>query len=480
MKVIITILIVLIALKTFLMQAQNDVSLYFIHDLPQNNLLNPAEQISCKVFVGIPLLSSIHAGYDNSLFTYRDVLHSRNDSLIPDFNYFLNHSSFGRIENLRLEAQVSLIHFGFKFKKKYYFNFGIHDKIDAGLLYPINLVRLPFTGNTPYVGETYQMNGLRAFGIYYREWAFGLSKIFNPKLTAGLHFKLLFGKMNIHSYHNRMSLFTNSDIYQLAFHSDIQLNASPFMVNVSNNRQLQSVNFPNNMGFAQFLLNRRNKGVAFDLGVIYKYDEKISLSASALDLGFIYWRTYSTKNNFSSQFNFDGLRYNPITGEFENLEQIIDSLQNSYTLTTEERNYITALSPKIYVGGTYTIYDWLNAGILNRSELYHNRLHTSLTISMNAWYKSYLAGTLSWTYIHKNLRNFGMGISARTPVFGFYAITDNLYGILKYKSTQFVNIRFGFNLLFGCSQKVSDQLKPGCAAYENIILKKEKRKKIKK
>jgi len=33
----------------------------------------------------------------------------------------------------------------------------------------------------------------------------------------------------------------------------------------------------------------KNNGVGIDLGAIYKYDEKITLYASIIDLGFIHW-----------------------------------------------------------------------------------------------------------------------------------------------------------------------------------------------
>ncbi|MCX7987226.1 MAG: DUF5723 family protein, partial [Bacteroidales bacterium] len=178
---------IILLIPYFYSRGQNDVGIYFLQDLPQSSFLNPAHQIPCKVFVGIPALSSIHVGYDNSLFTYNNVIkRTADDSIVPNFDFFLTHSRKGKIEFIRSEFELSLVHFGFKIKKRYYFSFFIRDRIDLGLLYPINLIRLPLTGNTSSIDETYRMDGLRFFATYFREWAFGVSKIIDKRLTAGV------------------------------------------------------------------------------------------------------------------------------------------------------------------------------------------------------------------------------------------------------------------------------------------------------
>lgn len=40
--------------------AQQNNSLFFIHRIPQSNLINPAFQIDCPIYVGVPFLSSLH------------------------------------------------------------------------------------------------------------------------------------------------------------------------------------------------------------------------------------------------------------------------------------------------------------------------------------------------------------------------------------------------------------------------------------
>ena len=456
--------------------AQNDMGLYFIRDLPQSAFLNPAHQIPCRVFVGIPALSSIHAGYDNSLFTYNDALiRTPKDSLIPNFDFFLTHSRKGKIEFLRTEFEISLIHFGFKLKKRYYVSFFIRDRVDVGLHYPINLIRLPLTGNAPYIGETYRMDGLRVFGTYFREWALGLSKVVNPRLTIGARAQLLFGKANLHTYYNNLYLYTNPDIYQLEASSSLQLNASPLVVTTDGNNQLQSAEIPQ-MSITSFLLNRKNKGLALSAGVMYQYTDEIILEASLLDMGIIYWQYVPVRIQEKARFNHDGFRYNPVTREFENVQQTVDSVLQSYTLSVSDKGYLTALSPKLYMGGTYQLSPWLQAGILLRNELYHNRLNTGLAPSLHLNYKA-LTVVANITYIHRSLINPGLGINIQTHRFGFYAISDNVYGLFKYKSMRYTNVRLGFNLFWGCPRSKAQGLPP-CPAYEDIPQKRSRLKEL--
>jgi len=441
-----------------------------MHSLPQANITNPAVQIECPIFIGIPALSSIHAGYSNSYCSYNNVIIKNNDTIIPNISYAFKYPNSRQYINS--ELHLSILNFGFKNKRKYYFNFNIQDKIEAGIIFPTNLIRFPFEGNTAHVGENYNLSGLRIFGIYYREWALSISKVINNKLTAGIRGKILFGKANIHTFKNNIFLYTSSDIYQLNASSDITIKTSPIDVNINNSHELPEVNFPENISVKNFLLNGKNKGIALDIGVLYNYNENITFSASILDIGCIYWKFNPSMINEKSTFEFNGFYYNPNTNEFEGIDNLIDSFQYSYSFSTNTLAYFTLMSPKFYFGGIYYLNDYLNSGLLLRNELYHKRRITSITSSLNGRYKK-ICGSISWTVINKSLLNFGCGIGLNITGFGFYALSDNLIAAFKYKSVRYTNIRFGFNLLLGCKKAaLLKKSTPTCAAYRDVDEKK--------
>jgi hypothetical protein len=466
--------------------AQESSTLFFMHTLPQSNLTNPAVQIPCKVFVGMPLLSSIHFNYTNSYFSYNDIIvHTPDDSLKINVDHF--NTKPGTRQDIALELHVSLINFGFLYKN-YYFNFNLSDKVDAGIVYPTNWARLILKGNKDFIGQTMDLGNTAVSATYYREWAFGVSKIINDKLTLGAKVKLLFGKGNISTSRSDLNLYTADPVYYLTGASDAKINASPLLINLDPTGKINSIDIPNSKNPLALILNSRNKGLAFDFGTIFKYNERITLSGSILDLGFIRWVYYPVEVSNRNSFTYRGVTNFLSIRSFENIKQMLDSIQTVFNFQTNTASYTTFLSPKIYLGGTYDITRNLNAGLLSRSILYNGKFQSSLTASINARYKNYLAATISWSYMNNTINNIGGGLSLRSPNFGFYIISDNVYGAFKYKSARLINIRFGFNFLFGCAscdrlvEKPSN--KKGCAIYREAENKKQRfllwKKKMKK
>jgi hypothetical protein len=446
--------------------AQQSSTLFFMHTIPQSNLTNPAVQIPCKVFVGVPLLSSIHANYSNTFFSYNDLIYNTaDDSLDFNYNHFL--SKPNTRQNIAVEMHVSLINFGFLYNE-YYFNFNISDKIETGVTYPTNLFGLVLNGNTPQVGQTYDLSHAALNAIYYREWAFGVSKIIDEQLTLGVKAKLLFGKANLRTVKSDFTLHTApaTDAYDWTINYNVQANMSPFVATYDVNGNVSNIALADKSP-AAFLLNRKNKGIAFDFGAIYNYDEKITLSGSLLDLGLIRWKDSPLKLNSNGTINFNGIDAN-----LNNLNQLVDSVENSVNSGASEKPYFSFLSPKMYLGATYSLRPSINAGLLTRQEIRYGKWQPSVTASLNTWYTKYLTGSVSWSWINNSFANFGLGVGARTPNFGLYIISDNVYGMFKYKSARLENIRFGLNLLFGCSECEKAKAKKAgksssCAAYDD-------------
>jgi hypothetical protein len=428
------------------------------------------------------LLSSVHLNYSNTYFSYNDVISSwKGDSIKLNPNYFLRKP--GSKQQISLELFETILNFGFIYKQ-YYFNFNIEDKLDVAVNYPVNIIGLALQGNASQVGNNYDLSGLKVSGTYYREWAFGVSEIINKKLTLGAKAKLLFGKASVRTPENDAFLYTSNPKYYLTAAAAFKVNASPLDITISDHGRISSVGLPDGTSAASFLLNSKNKGAAFDVGAIYRYDDKIILSGSLLDVGFIYWKTTPVQVNATSTFDFKGIVFNPVTNSFDKINETRNSFHDSLKVTKAQDPYFTGVSPKLYLAGTYDLYPNVNAGLMLRNQLNYGKLLTSATASVNAQYKRYLAGSLSWSYINGSLLNFGAGVSVRTPTFGFYAISDNVYGAFKYKSARLINLRFGFNFLFGCSECGKDARKsiaaPGCAVYQEESAHNERLLRLKK
>jgi hypothetical protein len=462
-------------ITSFSVLAQADNTLFFMHTIPQSNLINPAVQIPCKVFVGMPMLSSIHFNYSNSYFSYNDILTKIGDSLHVNFNYLNKNPN--SIQDIAVELHVSIVNFGFLYKD-YYFNFNVSDKVNVGLSYPTNLFDFAIKGNTPYVGQTINLGGLGVQGTYYREWAFGASKIISDRLTVGAKAKLLFGKANVGTSSSDIGLQTDLQTFYLTLTSNLVAMGSPFVRQTDVFGKFQSLKLPAGSSAASLLLNSQNKGMAFDLGAIYKLSERITLSGSVLDLGFIHWKFSPTTVSATTYFpQYRGFEFDPAHPSLTNLKQWLDSVKNSYTINTNNTPYYTYLSPTVYVGGTYALTENANAGLMTRDTWFNGVFQGSATASLNAWYKKFLSGSISWTYINGSFANFGAGASLRTPNFGLYATSDNVYGAFKWKSARLLNLRFGMNFLFGCKNCARPDktlLNTGCVIFRDSEVKKQR------
>src|SRR5664279_4189045 len=67
-----------------------DNTMYYLHAVPQSLELNPALQYRCRIFVELPVLSSIGISINSTGAGYHDAVHygtgSKKDTLYYDFN----------------------------------------------------------------------------------------------------------------------------------------------------------------------------------------------------------------------------------------------------------------------------------------------------------------------------------------------------------------------------------------------------------
>lgn len=154
------------------LHGQQNHLMYFAYQLPQANYQNPAYQSPCKWWVGVPVLSSIHFNYANSLFSL--------NNLFPEGANTRNLDLSGQINNLKrnnfigIETNITLFGLGYKSQKRYY-NFTVTEKAEIDLFLSRNFASFVWEGNAGYIGETIDINNTGIYLNYYREYAFSLN-----------------------------------------------------------------------------------------------------------------------------------------------------------------------------------------------------------------------------------------------------------------------------------------------------------------
>jgi len=423
---------------------QQSNTLYLLHDIPQSNLMNPAVQPECKWFVGIPLLSSLHGSYSNTAFTYNDLANGE---------YWNMEQVLDQMHPVDLyagESMIQAISVGYK-HKSYYFTFHISERAYMYQRVPRSSAEIGIRGNSSYTGETARFSSLRSSGYYNREYTIGASRVMDQYLTLGLRAKLLFGKANVSTGNSNMNLTTGPNTFELQMEGDYTLNSSlPITIYQDVDGEISDIVLDEDIDYAELLLNRRNPGIALDLGVIYRYDEKLTLSASLLDLGLMRWTTELNNISASGVFNYDELDTESTAISWDFFDEFMDSVINSFDVSVSQEPYISFLPVQLFLGADYQLGDRLSVGAVNRSVLFRGKLHSSLTFQATSRFSKGFLATLSWSYLNHSVLNLGAGIAYYGKGLQFHLITDNFLGFFYPFDTRTLNLRMGVNLMFGC------------------------------
>ncbi len=458
--------------------AQQDQTLYFMHRIPQSNVLNPAIQNECKIYLSgmlLPIVGQvmppIHFNYNNNGFALNQFIRkgtgAQADSLIFDFPNLL--TKLKTVNYLSIETDINLLSAGYRWKN-WYFTFNLTEKLAAQASFPKDLVTLAWEGNgKSFLGKEASLSYFGAGFNWYREYALGASKTIGNKWTVGGRAKLLFGKENLWFKSQQLTLKTDADDYSLTVKSDWEVHSSNHFIDI---KKLQMDYLKDSLMYEDTIFNpnakkimmeNKNPGGAIDLGFKYVYNNKINFYGSILNIGFIHYTNNTNGVKSSGEYYFDGINIQPLFNKNDSvgnayLDQFKDSIIKTFEPTLNHKSYNYWLSPKMYLGGTYTLNEKLNFGLLFRGDIFLKRLHGGVTLSANANLTKWFMGTLSYTVENNSFKQVGAGVLFKIPWFQFYIVTDNVCGIIWPQATRNLNFRLGINMLFGCDKMKTSTL----------------------
>lgn len=435
---------------------------YFLSNLPQRYRLNPAYQPEYKVFIGLPGMSGVSASYLNSSFTAEDMLYKLNDSVYMDINKFYN--SLHKRNYIYFNNENSILSVGVK-AKKWYGTLDITQRNDFLFRYNKDLFTFLKYGNMDHPSLDFGKLGVNADS--YLEFALGLSRQMNDKLTVGARLKFLMGIANVRMTDSELDIRTDEDgTMYLHSRQNLKITAP---VRIRNERtglpfelnqpiDWDDIDFNTDDLNVSDVLNAKNPGFAIDLGGEYKYNDRLKFFASLTDLGFIRWGNKDFSYDFRQNANFvwDGADLsNSINDKLEGnisvdsaFQKITDDLKDNFRLANQGGSYTTMLSPKLYLGATYQLNRMFDVGGLFRASLVNGMFLPSLTASVNGRFIRNVSASVSYSITRGSYVNVGAGITAKLGPVQLYAQTDNLLAC-NYTNTKSLGGRVGINLLIG-------------------------------
>lgn len=470
----IAILTLIILLATAL-RAQHSPTMYYMYEVPQAHLLNPATQPRCGFYLGMPILSSFEVYMDNSSVSLGDVLiyEQSLDTLVTPFHstqdpdeFFKN---FKKRNSFTTELNIPWISFGFRIGDENYLNFHVMTRTMTDVFYPGDLTHLP----AMEPGTTYDFSNFAVNTTLFNEYSVGLSRQIDRQLTVGFKLKFLSGIGNIDTRNTDITLTTSPEYATLNAKYEMYVNLPGLNIPIDGD----SADF-NEADFDDPAVNdffSENIGFGLDMGFHYKVNERLTLSASLLDLGYISWKgnPYSIRGEANYQYEGALVDYTDSGWEFD--EEDVDSLLSQIEpKASYGEPYNTFLHAKVYLGGQYFIGKRANISLLSRTEFNKGRLREQVTGAINVFPIKLLAASLSYTIANRTYNNIGLGchwklgpfslhiIGDYFPAGRFYTdddITDPLFGepLPITTTARTFGFRVGMNLVFG-SNRLKKQL----------------------
>ena len=427
--------------------AQQNLTMYGISANPQANTLNPAITNSCKVYVGLPVISSLHFNYGNDAFTYRQFFTKEGNfyAIIPSKLHL------SATNSISTEAYVGLLSAGLWYKKTY-FHFSITDKTDAAYIFSKDMFTLLLGGNSTYETKQANIGRTGAYFDYRREYALGVARKINKETTIGIKGKLLFGKLNISTPKSVIDIYTNPDSFNLSVFADLKINTSlPTQVQVNNSGRITGASFNGNV--SSILFNTKNKGLAFDIGFIHDVNELFTISGSILDLGLIWYRTDNNNYRIDGNYAYNGA-YGDSVFTTHYFQRTLNNAFDQLNATLNNKSYVSFLPPRVYFNYQYHYTKSTDLNLLFSGKIYRYKVLPSFAASVNQRIFKNFYGAASWSFNNKSFKNFGLGIVVGRSPLQLYAFTDNILGIMDPLNSRNINLRFGINFIFGCKKKV--------------------------
>ncbi|MGB3946352.1 MAG: DUF5723 family protein [Bacteroidia bacterium] len=438
------VLLIIAVVVTFFIKntkGQQNLTLYNMEMVPQRMYANPALVHSNNVYIGLPVISSQYINISNSGFKYSDLIRHNGDSLYVDFDNMLGKLSTNNY--ISMAFQPDLLSFGFRIKKNY-FSFNATEKINVRFRYPKNFMEFIWKGNGAMLGEQVNFNfGINA--IHYREYGLGYAREINEKLTVGGKLKYLYGMENVWTEESDVSLTTDPNSFAITAKSNIKINVS-------------GIDSVASGPIADYLFKKKNKGLGIDLGGVYKLNEKLSFSASIIDLGFIRWKDQVSNyqsSNTNASYTYEGVSINQLLNDTSDskFSALLDSVVNTFKLDTLNNAYTTRLSTQVYMGSNYKLTQKINVGALLYGQVFDKSIHPGLALSYNQRIGNWFGFSLSYSMYNRSYNNAGLGLCFGNGPTQFYIVSDNLLGAIFPQNTKNIHFNWGFNITFGKGSK---------------------------
>jgi Family of unknown function (DUF5723) len=381
----------------------------------------------------------------NNTFKISDLLEKSGSTTFADLNKFANNLSDKN--HLSLAATAQLGHLGIRIKG-IYFSVGAELFSNTEATFSNQALKVFLDGNRAYPNVV-----LNEGNFYHQSFMttyLGASRTFlNDKLSIGIRAKRLSGIGHLETEKLNVSVQTDlnsNPIYALQIKTDMTAKAGGIFATVFN-----AVNDATKMTTLATDLPANamtGTGLGFDLGVSYKINPKINVSASLINIGSLSWKQENgvgLASKGSGTFNWSGFDYK-IGGDNPtlNTDSLVQSAKDAFLPIATQMSYLSRLPTMLYLGASYQLSDKQQISGVFRSQKVG--LVTNTLLGVNYRYQLLKSLQVSGGISLPSNSNVTVGggfVWSPGPV-QLYLMTDNISNIDNAKR---INLQFGLNIV---------------------------------
>lgn len=474
-----TVLFLTILLGMAMSYAQNKQLLYDFYEIPQSLMLNPGVRTPYRIHSGIPVLSGISLQAGTSGITVNDLF--ANDGI--DFTTkFRDKVVNGMRKNDEIGGSGTIEVFNIGFRRANrpsdYISFGMYGEGFIAQFWPEDLAVLAFEGNADNLNRRFSLNHIASQGEAVNVFHFGINRKLNNQWTVGARAKIYSSVFEFKTANNDGYFVTTmgeDNILRNTLVADVTMRTSGVeeIIDI-----LEDDGNTTQADLANLLLRRSllggNLGLGFDFGFTHEFGRNSFITASLLDVGFIYHTNAIENYTLKGAATNEGIEIvlpEDLT-DFNNeiWQELVDDIEERIPFETNGQSYVTLRPIKLNVSFRYQFgerqrkikdCDCSTKAVLRTENIdYVNAIGGQLFMinrargpqsALTAFYQRRLGNTLAlkttYTIDKFSFSNIGLGLNLQAGPLNFYVLADNLLGYANIPNSNYASLQFGFNII---------------------------------
>ena len=285
-----------------------------------------------------------------------------------------------------------------------------------------------------------------AQALHYREYSLGYAReVIKNRLSIGLRAKLYFGKLSVTSDVQGEVAQKDNDYY-LQIRNQVK-SSFPMNIKLNTDSLLSLVELPNDFSVGNYMMNSKNIGVGFDVGMTYKITPDFVLSASMTDLGKINWRNNLKQITFNGEYKFPqefiALADNNILTKKNGFSNETTDFTKLYKIKVDESPYSTNLPVTFYAALKYRLYPKFTISAVDRFVSSQSMSFNSLSMTGIYDITKSLSISSGYAILGKSYNIIPFSILYTGEVAQYYFGSDNLLSLIVPSTAEFSGITFG-------------------------------------